>query len=191
VWFRPTPTWEVQVSSGYLREPEELIEGNATRTTTSISWFRTGGDAFKSATVGYGVNAEHGDRRHGAFGEMTIEQGRYALFGRLEFQQVETEVLLTGEVPHDGEHAAPVSTVTAFTVGASRRLLTWKGFEGAIGLAATVYGVPKVLEPSHGSSPVSAQVFFRLRLPTGPMGRMWNMRMSEGHRIADPHAGHR
>jgi hypothetical protein len=190
VWFRPAPEWEMQVSSGYLREPEELIEGNATRTTASVSWFRTSGASFKAATVGYGVNAEHGDRRHGGFGEMTIEQGRYAVFGRLELQQMETEVLLTGEVPHDDAHAAPVSTVTAFTLGASRRLLTWKGFEGALGVAATFYGVPRVLEATHGSRPVSAQVFFRLRLPTGPMGRMWNMRMSEGHRVADPHAGH-
>jgi hypothetical protein len=36
------------------------------------------------------------------------------------------------------------------------------------------------------------QVFFRLRPPAGPMGRMWNTRMSQPMKMvpADPHAGH-
>jgi hypothetical protein len=40
------------------------------------------------------------------------------------------------------------------------------------------YGVPEVLKSTRGSHPVSLQVFLRLRLPA-PMGRMWNMRMSQ------------
>jgi hypothetical protein len=60
----------------------------------------------------------------------------------------------------------------------------------------TFYGVPEPLKPTHGDHPVSFQVFFRLRTPA-PMGRMWNMRMSQpmSHEMqmqpaADPHAGH-
>jgi hypothetical protein len=40
VWFRPTAEWEIQVSNGHLREPEELEPGDAQRTTVSASWFR-------------------------------------------------------------------------------------------------------------------------------------------------------
>jgi hypothetical protein len=62
-------------------------------------------------------------------------------------------------------------------MGAARRLLIWRGFEGAVGAQMTLYGVPVSLESAYGNFPVSAQVFFRLRLPTGSMGRMWDHRM--------------
>jgi hypothetical protein len=184
VWFRPNAEWEAQVSMGKLREPEELVPGDATRTTTSLSWFRPGDDGFKAATFGYGVNAAHGERRHGAFAESTIERGRHSIYGRLEVQQVETDVLLTGEVPHDDEDhvAAPASTVSALTIGGTRRLFTANTFEAAIGAQATVYRVPEPLKVTHGSAPFSFQVFLRLRLPTGGSARMWGMRMSQGHR---------
>ena len=76
------------------------------------------------------------------------------------------------------------------TASATRRLFVWRGFEGAIGGSVMFYGVPEVLRPTHGEHPVSFQAFFRLRLPTGKSGRMWNMRMSQGHGTATGHAGH-
>jgi hypothetical protein len=63
-------------------------------------------------------------------------------------------------------------------VGAVRDLVNWRGFEGALGAAATVYAVPEVLRSAYGNHPVSFQLFFRLR-PPAPMGRMLNMRMSQ------------
>jgi hypothetical protein len=192
VWFKPDAAWAFQVSSGKLREPEELVPGDAVRTTASGSWFRRDADGFSAITVGYGVNSAHGDERHGVFGEFTIEKGANAFSGRVEHQQVETETLISGEVPHDDHHdPAEPSAVTALTLGGARRLLTWKGFEGAIGAQATFYHVPDVLRPTHGTHPVSYQIFFRLRLPAGNMGRMWNMVMSQGHKLsAGDHAGH-
>lgn len=190
VWFRPNDEWEAQVSSGWLHEPEELVPGDARRTTASVSWLQPSDGGFKALTVGYGVNEAHGEARHGVFGEFSIEKGANSLSSRVEFQQVETEVLLTGEIPDSEEHAAAPATVTAVTLAAARRLLTWRGFEGAAGAQVSFYGVPDILEPTHGSHPVSFQVFFRLRLPTGPMGRMWNMRMSQAHRMHADHSGH-
>jgi hypothetical protein len=190
VWFRPTNEWEVQASSGRLREPEELVEGDATRTTTSVSWFRPGDDGLKAVTAGYGVNAAHGERRHGVFGEATVERRAISFSGRLDIQQVETEVLLTGEVPDDAHGAEPPAWVTALTVGAGRQLFTWRGFESAIGAHVTFYGVPGPLESAYEKHPVSFQVFLRVRLPAGNMGRMWNMRMSQGHKMEMDHSGH-
>jgi hypothetical protein len=46
---------------------------------------------------------------------------------------------------------------------------------------------PEALRTSHGRYPVSFQAFMRLRLPTRGMGRMWNMRMSTGHRMGGHH----
>jgi hypothetical protein len=190
VWFRPNSQWAIQVSSGRLREPEELEPGDAVRTTASGSWFRQDDRGFTGVTVGYGVNAAHGERRHGAFGEFTTERAANSAFGRLEIQQVETAALLH-EPGHDETAGAPSpARVAALTLGAARRILVWRGFEGALGGQVTLYGVPRVLRPSHGEHPVSAQAFFRLRLPAGDMGRMWNMFMSQGHRPGADHSGH-
>ena len=190
VWFRPTKEWELQVSTGYLRQPEELEPGNIERTTASASWYRTDGTGFKALTFGYGVNAAHGEYRHGVFGEFTVERNANSLFGRAEFQQVETDVLLTGEIPDPEQPGFGRRTVAAITAGAARRLMVWKGFEGALGAQFTLYGVPEPLRSTHGDHPASFQVFFRLRLPTGSMGRMWNMRMSQAHVMEMDHAGH-
>ena len=188
VWFRPTSEWEVQASTGRLRDPEELEPGDVYRTTVSGSWYRPGTDGFKSVTMGYGINSAHGQEIMGLFGEFTVEQRANSLFGRVEIQDVETDLLL-GD--HPGPPAIqPISTVAAFTAGAARRFLAWKGFEGAIGAQVTGYAVPSVLEQAYSDHPVSFQVFFRLRLPAFGMGRMWNMRMSQPHIMDMTHAGH-
>ena len=182
VWFRPSEGWEVQVSSGKLREPEELVEGDVVRTTTSLSYFRADARGFKAFTGGYGVNAAHGEQRHGVFGEFTVERGANSLFGRAEWQQTETDVLVTGEVS-SGEHAEAASPVSAFTIGAARNIASWRGFDGALGGEVVFYRVPDSLTGTHGAHPVSFQLFFRLRLPSTGTARMWNMRMSQGHQM--------
>lgn len=190
VWFRPNSSWEAQVSTGFLREPEELVPGNARRTTASLSWIRQGDDSLKAVTFGYGVNSAHHEHRHGFFGEFSLERGPNSVSSRVELQQVETEILLTGEIPADEDHVAAPASVVAVTFGGARRLLVWRGWEGAIGAHVTLYGVPDVLKQTYSSHPVSAQVFFRLRLPTLGMGRMWNMRMSRTPTMEAGHAGH-
>ena len=186
LWFAPAPEWMLQVSSGRLREPEELVAGDAVRTTASGSWFRPDDRGFRAVAVGYGVNSSHGERRHGAFGELTLERNGLSLSARLERQQVETGVLLTGALPEDDHgHDEPAAAVTALTLSSTRRLISAHGFEGALGAQATFYRVPELLRATHGARPISYQIFFRLRLPAGDMGRMWNMVMSRGHQ---PHA---
>jgi hypothetical protein len=120
------------------------------------------------------------------------------VYGRFEAVQSETAVLLSStategvtipetcpSVVHclgldDRRH----DTVLALTAGAVRDVLSWRGLEGGVGADVTFYGVPSALEPAYSSHPISFHVFFRLRPPAGPMGRMWNMRMSQ------PMAGH-
>ena len=191
VWYKPTAEWAFQVSSGRLREPEELIAGDAIRTTASAAWSRLTPDDLRAFTVGYGVNDAHGELRHGVFGEFSLERGANGVATRFERQQVETHVLITGDVPDDDHGEEPPSTVTALTIGGARRLMTWKRLEGALGVQATFYHVPEALRPTHGTHPVSYQLYFRLRLPSGNMGRMWNMVMSQGHKMrAGDHSGH-
>jgi hypothetical protein len=178
VWVRPNERWELQASTGHLVDPEELEPGIVQRTTASASWFSRAGDDFSAVTAGYGVNAAHETRRQSVFAEGTRRAGKHAIFGRAEFVEVETAKLLDAGGHGDPHRAEGKDPVGAFTAGAIRDVVRWRGFEGGMGASVTFYAVPDVLQATHGRHPVSFQLFFRVRPPAGAMGRMWNMRMS-------------
>jgi hypothetical protein len=177
VWYRPTSTWEFQASSARLKDPEALEPGNIIRSTGSAQWTRQHGDDISSVTIAYGRNDTDGGARNGVLLEGARLKGTTTLYGRLEVLQVETTLLLTGEIPADHESAR--DPVTALTVGATRSVMRIHGFDGAVGGDVTFYAPAAALREAYSSSPVSVHVFFRLRPPTGGMGRMWNMRMSQ------------
>jgi hypothetical protein len=179
LWFKPAAAWTLQVSTGRLVEPEQLEPGNIQRTTASAAWMTSSGADFTAATAGYGVNVAHGTARQSAFIEATRHAGLNSVFGRAEMVQLETDLWL-GTTPGEAERT---DAVAAFTIGAVRDVLRWRGFEGGIGADAIFYAVP--LKATHGAHPVSFQLFFRLRPPAGSMGRMWDRRM------AQPMSGHR
>ena len=184
VWYRPSPEWEFQVSSGHLVSPEQLEPGrNIVRSTASGSWTRKNGADIASVTVGVGVNnTDHGTRA-ALFAEGARHWDRNTVYTRFEAVQAETVLLQTGMVV-EGPEANIKDTVLALTVGGVRDVWSWRGFEGGLGGDITAYGVPEALEPMYSAHPISFHVFFRLRPPAGPMGRMWNMRMSQ------PMSGH-
>jgi hypothetical protein len=184
LWFRPNPEWEFQVSSGRLVSPEALDPGhNIIRSTASGSWMRKNGASFTSVTVGFGVNDTDHGTRSGVFAEGARHTSTTTIYGRFEALQTETAELLM-DVPPEGLAADAKDIVVALTAGAVRDVWSWRGVEGGVGADVTFYGVPSALEPAYSSHPVSFHVFFRFRPPAGPMGRMWNMRMSQ------PIAGH-
>src|SRR5688572_20893705 len=188
VWFRPNDQWEFQASSGWLKEPEALEEGNIVRSTVSGSWLKLDGDNFFAVTAAYGVNNGEDATRGALVLEATRRAGSYSTYGRFERVEVETGTLLDD---HSLGHAAK-DTLVAATVGAVRELPRWRGIESGIGAAATFYRVPERLQSEYGQRPVSFQVFLRLRPAAGAMGRMWNMHMIKPMHstAADPHAGH-
>ena len=183
VWYRPTDEWELQASSGRLKNPEELEPGVVVRSTVSAAWTRKNGQAISAVTLGLGRNnTDHGNR-NAFLAEGSRHVDANTIYGRFEAVQVETALLLSDTVP-DGPAATVKNPVLAFTLGGVRDVLAWRGFEGGFGADVTFYGVPAALQPTYSAHPVSFHVFFRLRPPAGTMGRMWNMRMSQ------PMAGH-
>jgi hypothetical protein len=175
LWYKPSSSWELQVSTGHLIQPEELEPGNIERTTASASWTRQRGTSMSAVTLGYGVNNTDHGTRHAMLAEATRREGTVAVFGRFEVLQPEVDLLLRGASLDSDDKA---STLAAFTAGVARDVVSVRGFEGAVGGEVTLYAVPEVLRSTHGDQPVSFQLFFRLR-PPAPMGRMWNMRMSQ------------
>jgi hypothetical protein len=158
LWFKPTPRWAIQVSTGRLVSPEALEPGNIQRTTITASWTRAAGENLASITAGYGRNGTTADLpRNGAFVEGARHAGPYSLYGRLEVLQLD-------------HHIADVSIGT-FTVGGVRDILNRHGFEAGVGAGITLSATPALLTPSYGAHPVGWQVFFRLR----PSKHMVNM----------------
>ncbi len=163
LWLRPSPQWEVQISTGHLVHPEELEPGDLQRTTASVSWLgRVTDDDFSAVTVGFGVNAAHGVVRHAAFGEYTRQLASTAVSARAEL--VETE--------------AWTGNVGSLTGGVMRDVFRGLRLEALVGANVTVYAVPEAVKPAYGR-PVSFQLFLRIRPQPGHMGRMWNMRMAK------------
>jgi hypothetical protein len=188
LWYRPNGEWELQGSSGRLKDPEQLEPGTIVRSTVSGAWTGKNGTTISSFTAAFGRNnTQHGNRN-----AMLVEGSRHAdrntLYGRFEAVQVEASLLQTDTV---GEEAAAglKTPVFALTLGGVRELGVWRGFEGGIGADLSFYRVPSALQSAYSRHPVSFHVFFRLRPPAGAMGRMWNMRMSQpmaGHDAAMP-----
>ncbi|MBS1818434.1 MAG: hypothetical protein JSU08_10920 [Acidobacteria bacterium] len=189
LWVRPSPSVELQVSSGRLIEPEQLHHGNVVRSTASVSLTRGPQARMLAVSAGFGMNAAEEVTRRAAFLEATRFAGRTVLSARAEVVEVESMLLVLGRLP-DHEDEARKDAVGAFTLGAQRDVATWKGMTAAVGVNGTLYRVPEILKATHGSHPASFQVFLQVRPPVGAMGRMWNMRMAGPPMAPGPHAGH-
>jgi hypothetical protein len=162
------------------------------RSTASAAWFKASGDDFTAVTAAYGMNHTAEANRHAALLEIARHRGANGFSVRAELVEVETSLLLTDTVPslQDESRKNPVG---ALTLGGLRDVIKRNWLHAAIGADVTLYAVPAVLRASYGSQPVSFRVFFRLRPPASPMGRMWNMRMSQPMKPmadmpVDPHA---
>ena len=176
LWYRPSPEWQFQVSTGHLVAPEALEAGDIQRTTASLAWFRQREDGFSAITAGYGQNDKGRDRFNAMFVEATDRRQANEMYARFEALQVETDILATGTSPTPG-HSLPTQTVAALTGGAVRQLARVHGFEVGVGADLTAYRVPPALVASHGARPLSFHVFLRVR-PSDATGRMWNMTMT-------------
>ncbi len=156
VSFNPSRNWAMQVSYGFLKEPEPGLrpgEGHHRLTASAIySKPLPNGDHF-AASVFFGQNImAHG--KSSALGiEATYYKGKMAYFGR--FEQVEKDELVG--VPM-GKYA-----INKFVLGATHNIATTGGFDFGVGGYVALYAFPRTLEPFYGKAPMSFGVFLRIR----------------------------
>ena len=193
LWWRPASAWTLQASHGFLHEPEQLEPGNQRRTNGSASWFRQNASNYTAITVALGRTTRQFSTVNALLVEGTHWFGRTSIYGRAESLGVETEILLFPEQVHRPHAGELVDTVQAFTAGIVRDVARIRGLSLGIGGDVTLYGVPPLLQVTHGRNPQSFHVFLRLALAT-PAGRMWNATMGDPEEIphGDAHdtAGH-
>jgi hypothetical protein len=186
-WYRPG-RWELQVSHGFLTNPEASDPGDVRRTTASASWTARRNNGWTAATFVWGRNNEPGQDFTSLLAEATHVVGKTTIYGRAERADRESDVLrfgihqfVGGSKAHVPEGIGGIVAIGAFTAGVVRTIARPSGWDLAAGADLTTYAFPSILEPIYGDRPVSTHVFFRLR-PPAPMGRMADMTMTSGMR---------
>ena len=190
-WYRPG-RWELQLSHGFLTNPEASDPGNVRRTTASASWMARRGSGWTAATVAWGRNNDPGQDFTSLLAEATHVTGKTTIYGRAERADRESDVLrfgihqfVGGSKAHVPEGIGGIVAIGAFTAGAVRTIARPWGWDLAAGADVTSYAFPSILKPLYSDHPVSTHVFFRVR-PPAPMGRMMDMTMTSGMRAMKP-----
>jgi hypothetical protein len=173
----------MQISHGFLKNPEALEPGDVRRTTASVSYNMPLVRGNWATSFIWGRNHEsHGGEifnLNGYVAESTVNfQDKNYLYTRLEL--VDKNALL-----RDADRALlgiadhhPSFRIGAYTFGGARDFYTTEKLRIAIGGDATFYSKPEILDRIYGSSPVSYKFFLRFR-----PGKM----SMTAH--ADPHQG--
>jgi hypothetical protein len=161
--------WSAQLSRGFIKDAEQLVEGDLRRTTASVHYGEEGDRAVALSFL-WGRNAED----HGTSNALLAEgawqaTARDHLFGRVEWVQKDLELLATKHLhAEDGGHGGATSEgetvpVRALTAGYLRSLARWRSVDLCLGADLTFYGVDPALREAYGANPVSTHVFARVR----------------------------
>jgi hypothetical protein len=166
--FAPEKNWSMQVSHGFLRNPEALEPGDVRRTTASLSYNKPLARGFWASSLIWGRNHESHDGEifnlNGYVAESTINfLDRNYLYTRLEL--VDKNNLLRDEdrIKLGITEHHPSFRIGAYTLGGSREIWNTQRASLAIGGDFTFYSKPTTLDPIYGDNPVSWKLFFRVR----------------------------
>lgn len=160
--WNPNKNWALQVSHGYLKNPEPA-EPDLTvlrRTTASAIYNKKFADDrnFSSSFV-WGQNYAEREYTNSFLFESNYQFQKNSIFGRFERVQKSGHELV---LDHDDEHE--IYNVGAYSVGYVRDLVRGKGIDVGIGGQATLYQNPSSLVPYYGGTNHGGfQFFLRFR----------------------------
>lgn len=167
--FNPASNWAVQVSHGFIKEPEALHAGeNVNRTTASVTFSKyTGFGSYVNATALWGVNkTKNHSGEHAVLAEASYNLRKLGIYGRYEWVQKSVEELVLQESVYGHDAIFPVH---AFTAGINYDLFKIGAVNFAGGGHFTFFNPDKRLSSLYGQNPLAGQVY--LRIYPGMMGR--------------------
>lgn len=166
--YAPSADWVLQVSSGYLTQPETLVAGDAVRSTASLHYNRPFGWGNWATSLVWGQNREFAHAppllSNGYLLESAVEIDRDQVYGR--FEAVD-KIGLLQNLPGQ-EHDESRHRIHALTIGAARGF-GLGGLDLALGGDLTLHAQPAPLVSYYGASPVAYRVYVRLRPPRSAM----------------------
>jgi hypothetical protein len=156
--WNPTPKWAVQISHGFLKEPEAIHPGeNEHRTTASVhySWRRLSAMAAFSAK-----NRDPGGTLTAYLAEANWDLGdHHSIFGR--FENVKNDELFPDEL--DPLHETPFR-VSKFQLGYAYRMPLAGPLNLALGGSVSAFAKPNALDRAYGRNPIGMTLFAKLSL---------------------------
>jgi hypothetical protein len=160
--FNPTPSWALQISKGYIKQPELLHPGeDVNRTTASATYSTTGGKGrFTNVTGLWGMNKTKGHSgEHAILLEGSTSIQKTTAYARYEWVEKSVEELYLDQISY-GEHS--VFPVHALTLGAAYQLFNIGKTMVSFGAQASLYRPASELQPLYGKTPVAGELYFRI-----------------------------
>jgi hypothetical protein len=176
--FEPNNNWSMQLSYGFLRQPEAAEPTtDIRRLTASIQYNRPFKRGHWATAFIWGRNhASSPGEVHNLNGytfESTVNfKDKNYLYTRLELVD-KNELLRPADRALLGiadDH--PSFRIGAYTLGGARDIWNPRKVSVAIGSDVTFYSKPSILDPIYGSNPVSWQLFLRVRPARVDLGSM-------------------
>lgn len=183
--FAPNRNWSMQISHGFLRNPEALEPGDIRRTTASVSYNKPFNRGNWATTLIWGRN--HGSHdgelfnQNGYTAESTVKFiDKNYLSTRLELVD-RNELLREEDFDKLGldHHSPPSFRVGAYTFGYSREVWNTDKISVAVGSNFSFYSKPQILDTLYGKNPTSYRFFIRFR--PAQMKMEHDRMLHEGH----------
>jgi hypothetical protein len=156
--YNPTANWAMQVSHGWLKQPEQLDPGtDLQRSTASVTYNRPLSNANWQTTLAWGHNNKNpGTTTDGWLLESAL-QWRRTITGFGRWERVDRDELFEPGQPLAGN----IFTINKFSVGAIYDFLQPAPLRAGVGVEFSHYFLPEGLQPSYGSDPDSFLIFLR------------------------------
>lgn len=162
----PNEHWALQISRGFLKEPEVLHpDQNQWRTSASaLHVERLPGGRIWASSLVWGMNEVANGHTAGALHSLTfdsdLQSDRHAFFGRVEWVEKPAEELGLDQFGH-----SRVFGIGAFSLGSSLELAAFSIGRLELGGHATFYRVQEDIRQVYGSRPISLQIYLRVSSP--------------------------
>lgn len=160
--WNPGQNWALQISHGYIKNPERSEPDlHILRRTTASAIYnkRLSPTRNLASTFAWGQNYGNGERTNSFLFETNYDFDKNAVFGRLERVQKSGHELV---LDHADEHK--VFWVGAYSVGYLREIYREKGVDVGLGGMVTLNQNPSGLTPYYGGTLHQGfQIFLRIR----------------------------
>jgi hypothetical protein len=171
----PNNRWALQVSRGFLKEPEIIHPGEDQWRTTASAMYNAplSGRSNWASTFVWGMNQivrddseeEHVGVLQSVLLESDLQLGRQGVYGRIEWVQKPAGELGLNQFDHSHKFG-----IGALSLGTSRELFTLGYLRLELGGHASFYSVPEDIQQTYGSNPISLEVYLRFSPPLMRMG---------------------
>lgn len=160
--YNPNKKWALQVSHGFLKEPEELHPGeDVNRTTASATYSRQRmGQRYTNVTALWGMNKTKEHRsENGVLLEASQTLNRTTIYSRYEWVQKSAEELDLDQLQFGEDALFPVQS---FTAGTMYDLFSGAKVRVALGGQLSVFFPENKLTGIYGNNPVSGELYLRI-----------------------------